>query len=97
MAFKPDLLATARPFEYRPTLDDLIETRLRATQLRVQANEARFRALLVLADLERVTAGGFCPRFAPPPARPQNDRNERSDRASGPGPGDAGGQGKPSP
>src|SRR5215831_13920525 len=88
MAFKPDVPAGARPYDYRPTLDELIETRLRATQLRLLATGARFRALLALAALERIRAGGFCPRFAPPPARAQNERNERP---SGAGPGDEGG------
>lgn len=47
----------------RPTLDDVIEWRVRATQLRVLANQARFNALLGLAALERVTAGGIDPGF----------------------------------
>jgi outer membrane protein TolC len=54
-----------------PTLEDLLSTRVRATQLRLQLNQARFELLLALANLERVTAGGFCPGFdLPLPADP---------------------------
>jgi outer membrane protein TolC len=53
------------------TYADAIGAGLTATQLRVQANEARYQLLLDLAALERVTAGGFCAGFeAPPSTRP---------------------------
>ena len=50
----------------RANLDEVLDASLLATQLLLQANEAEFRYLLILADLERVTAGGFCPNYLPP-------------------------------
>jgi outer membrane protein TolC len=47
----------------RPTLDDLILTRVRAAQLQVQVNYAHYEALLALAALERTTGGGVCAGF----------------------------------
>ncbi len=47
----------------RPTFDELVEARVRAVQYRLLANQARFNALLALAALERVTAGGINPGF----------------------------------
>jgi len=56
-----------RQFENtRPNFDDLSQARVRATQLRLLANQAEYELLLTLAALERVTAGGFCAGFAPP-------------------------------
>jgi outer membrane protein TolC len=56
-----------RTFENtRPNFDDLSQARVRATQLRLQANLAKYDLLLALAALERVTAGGFCAGFGPP-------------------------------
>jgi outer membrane protein TolC len=46
-----------------PTIDDLLNAGLRATQADVDAKQARFRLLAALANLERVTAGGFAPGF----------------------------------
>jgi outer membrane protein TolC len=40
-------------------LDDVIASGILATQIRVEANEAHFRYLLVLAALERATGGGL--------------------------------------
>jgi outer membrane protein TolC len=40
-------------------LDDVIASGVLATQIRVEANEAHFRYLLVLAALERATGGGL--------------------------------------
>jgi outer membrane protein TolC len=51
----------------RPNLDDVIEARTRATQLRVLANQAQFEMLIALANLQRVTAGGYCPGILPVP------------------------------
>jgi hypothetical protein len=42
-----------------PSIEDLINTGLRTTLVRVDANLAKFRRLTALANLERVTAGGF--------------------------------------
>jgi outer membrane protein TolC len=50
----------------RPNFDDLTDSRVRAVQLRLQANTAHYRALLALAALERVTAGGVSPIFDAP-------------------------------
>jgi hypothetical protein len=47
----------------RPWLDDLVGSRTRAVQLQLLANQAKFNALLALAALERITAGGFNPGF----------------------------------
>lgn len=47
----------------QPTLTDYVEARLRATQLQLLVNQTRFQALLALAALERVTAGGIQPGF----------------------------------
>jgi outer membrane protein TolC len=51
-----------------------------ASQARAQYNEALYRQIVALADLERVTAGAFCPRLADliapgaPPAQGKEDR-----------------------
>ena len=47
----------------KPTLDDLVEARVKAVQLQLLANQAKYNALLALAALERITAGGFNPGF----------------------------------
>ncbi|HVS36729.1 MAG TPA: TolC family protein [Gemmataceae bacterium] len=43
-----------------PTVDDVLNAQQKATQVRIEAVEARFRRLAVLANLERLTAGAFC-------------------------------------
>jgi outer membrane protein TolC len=58
------------PANDRPTLDDLVNTRVRAVQMEVLVNQARYDVLLALAALERVTAGGFCPGFEGVPPAP---------------------------
>lgn len=45
-------------------VDDVVSARVLASQARAQYNEFRYRQLLALADLERVTGGGFCARLA---------------------------------
>ncbi len=47
----------------KPTLDSLVEARVRAVQLQLLANQVKLNALLALAALERITAGGFNPGF----------------------------------
>jgi outer membrane protein TolC len=42
-----------------PALDDLVNSGLKATQLRLDAAQIKFRRLAALANLERITAGGF--------------------------------------
>jgi outer membrane protein TolC len=49
--------------EKSASVNDLIEARVRATQIQVLANEARYHVRAALAALERVTAGGFQPGF----------------------------------
>ena len=41
-------------------IEDVVSAHVLAAQARSQYNEFRYRELLALADLERVTAGGFC-------------------------------------
>ncbi len=43
-----------------PTVDDVLNARQKATQVHIEAVEAHFRRLAVLANLERLTAGAFC-------------------------------------
>ncbi len=42
-----------------PTLDDILNNGLKATQFRLDATTIKFRRLAALADLERVTCDGF--------------------------------------
>jgi hypothetical protein len=49
----------------------MLTTRLRASQIRLELNQARYQLLLALAALERVTAGGICPGFDAAPATQQ--------------------------
>ena len=48
-----------------PTVDDVLAAQQKATQVRIEAVEARFRRLAVLANLERLTAGAFCADLEP--------------------------------
>ena len=50
----------------RATLDEVLDASSLATQMLLDANTAEFNYLLLLADLERVTAGGICPNYLPP-------------------------------
>jgi outer membrane protein TolC len=55
----------------KPTLDDLLNSAIQASQTEVQANQVIYQHLLSLAALERMTAGGINPGFetlAPTPA-----------------------------
>lgn len=47
----------------KPTFDELVDARVRAVQLQLQANASIYRALLALAALERITSGGINPGF----------------------------------
>jgi outer membrane protein TolC len=54
------------------TIDQLLQSALLSTQLQLRANEARYQRLLSLAELERVTGGGFSAGLdtpAKPPAQ----------------------------
>jgi len=62
-----------------PTVQEALEIRTQFTQLQLALNEARFRVLVALADLERVTAGGVCPNFGSP-AAPANSSSNGTDK-----------------
>jgi outer membrane protein TolC len=68
-----DDFALKDPEGKKPSLDDLLNASIRANQLRVQVNQARYQALLALSSLERATAGGFCLRFLPAPQSKENN------------------------
>jgi outer membrane protein TolC len=57
----------------KPTLEDILASAVQASQFEVQANFARYRYLLALAALERVTAGGIDPGFDEPFPKPVNN------------------------
>jgi outer membrane protein TolC len=46
-----------------PTLNDVLHAGVITTRLEIEALEGQFQALVALAALERVTAGGFCVDF----------------------------------
>lgn len=70
-------LATVKAGQYiRPTLDEVLEARTRAIQLTVQVNQSHYEALLALAALERITAGGFNPGFDRSLVIPKEDRTD---------------------
>jgi hypothetical protein len=54
-----------------PGVDDLVNTGLRTTLIRADANLARFRRLTALANLERVTGGGFDAGFETAATEPE--------------------------
>jgi hypothetical protein len=61
---------------------ELLETAVLATQLNVQINEARFQLLVALAELERVTAGGFCPGLEGAPAIPDEPKKKKDNNGN---------------
>ena len=55
-----------------PAVDDMLNAGLRSVQIRLDANQAKFRRLAALANLERITAGGFDAGLdAPAPQKPK--------------------------
>ena len=64
-----DKVATSYRGNFNPgaggkgTVEDVLNAGLYGTNVRLQLNLARYQALIGLAGLERVTAGGFCPGF----------------------------------
>ncbi len=50
----------------RVKVEDVVNARVLAAQARAQYNEFLYRQLLALADLERVTGGGFCAGLVEP-------------------------------
>jgi outer membrane protein TolC len=51
-------------------VDDVTTAQVLAAQARSQYNEYLYHQILALADLQRVTAGAFCPGLAGPPRPP---------------------------
>jgi outer membrane protein TolC len=47
-------------------VEDVINARVLTAQARSQYNESLYRQILALADLERITSGGFCPKLVEP-------------------------------
>jgi outer membrane protein TolC len=53
-----------------PTVDDVLNAGLKGVQARLDANQIKFRRLAALANLERVTGGGFDAGLEAAPAAP---------------------------
>jgi hypothetical protein len=43
-------------------------------QIKLERNDTHYQLLLSLAALERITCGGFCAGFEPPPSHPEEQR-----------------------
>jgi outer membrane protein TolC len=54
----------------RVKVEEVLNAQVAASQARGQRNEHLFREVVALADLERITAGGFCAGLAELPAPP---------------------------
>jgi outer membrane protein TolC len=54
----------------RVKVEEVINARVLASQARAQLNEFLYRQILALADLERITGGGFCAHLADATATP---------------------------
>jgi outer membrane protein TolC len=61
------------PTDTKMALDPLLNNAILSTQLTAQVNEARYRQLLALAELERVTAGGLCAGLDTAPTVPEDE------------------------
>jgi outer membrane protein TolC len=64
------------------SIDNVLYFQQLSSEMRVEANQARYQKLIALAALERVTAGGFCAGLTPQPAAPEgngqnNDQNNK--------------------
>jgi len=55
------------------SIDNVLYFQQLSSEMRVDANQARYQKLLALAALERVTAGGFNAGFTPQPAPAENN------------------------
>lgn len=55
------------------SIDNVLYFQQLSSEMRVEANQARYQKLIALAALERVTAGGFCAGFTPQPAPPEGN------------------------
>jgi len=64
-------------------VEDVVTAQVMASQARSQYNEFLYRQILTLADLERITAGGFCAGLAELVERVQKNKEDGSgDRAT---------------
>ena len=68
----------------RITVDQWLSAGTLATDLRVEANRARYQQLLALAALERVTAGGFCAGLDGPQLAADTDASVAGEGRDGP-------------
>ena len=60
------------------SIDNVLYFQQLSSEMRVEANQARYQKLIALAALERVTAGGFCAGLTPQPAGPEgNGQNNK--------------------
>jgi outer membrane protein TolC len=84
-----DALANGLDRDFRAGLNvpvaDVINARVLAAQAHSQFNEYLYHEVLALADLERITAGGFCPGLvpAPPAAPPSSEPAPKKGREEG--------------
>jgi outer membrane protein TolC len=63
-------------------VDEVVSARVLASQARSELNEHLYRQILALADLERMTAGGFCAgltRRTIPPTEPSPKKDAKKD------------------
>jgi outer membrane protein TolC len=59
---------------FRPgSIDNVLYFQQLSSEMRIEANQARYQKLLALAALERVTAGGFHAGLTPQPAAPEGN------------------------
>ncbi len=58
-----------------PGVDDVLGAGLKSVQARLDANQAKYRRLAALANLERLTGGGFDPGFDAVVAAPQKPKH----------------------
>ncbi len=58
-----------------PRVPDVLNAEAVTLRMRIDANRAYFEYLLELADLERITGGGFCVEFCPAPHRVKPNGN----------------------
>jgi len=71
-------------------VDEVTTAQVLAAQARSQYNEYLYHQILALADLQRVTAGAFCPGLAGPPQPPlhgapeKQSTNEKSPKPAAP-------------
>jgi hypothetical protein len=59
-------------------VEDVVTAQVMASQARSQYNEFLYRQILALADLERVTAGGFCAGLVELVDHAQTDKEDGS-------------------